>query len=91
MVGGLEYHASARSTEIEYFSSGLPQPVLYDPGNPPRNIVVNNLPGNIRLGEGDEFASPSPLRGALTMLLPTVAAAVNVVCGYYVLVARALG
>ena len=82
-ANGREYLASAQSHEPEKFDDGQPKAVLFDPRNPARNVVVNDLPGRIGLTPEGGIKPPAALQTMGTLLPPVIVLAINAACAYH--------
>ncbi len=69
---GEEYEATAKSLEEVRLSDDLLEPLLSDPRNPKRSILLDSFPGKIRYDEMKQVFTANPLRIVLPLFFMIV-------------------
>ena len=74
---GRPFQISESSWRPERLEDDRAERVLYDPANPARAVLFDNLPGRPRLDERGSFQAPSGRRALLALALPLLTVAVH--------------
>jgi hypothetical protein len=69
---GTAHRAIAKSHDTRRLEDEEAEQVLYDPRNPARNCVVDDLPAGITIGEDGRYTAPKPVLAALVLVPPAL-------------------
>jgi hypothetical protein len=69
---GTTHRAVAKSHDTRRLEDEEAEQILYDPRNPARSCVVDDLPAGITIGEDGAYTQPSPGMAALALLPPAI-------------------
>lgn len=85
---GKTYQATARTHRVQRMDSEPRKRLLYDPLDPSRTVLFDNLPGSPGISELGDIQARSTTRPLLVLLLPILAIVVNVAYSYIANLAR---
>lgn len=73
---GIERTANARTHMTEMLEDAE-EPLLYDPANPDKAVLLDDLPGEPRIDDNGHFFSAHPKSALLSLIAPTVSIIVH--------------
>jgi len=79
------YEAKARTHETERLTDPQGEFLLYDPLDPPSAVLLDNIPGRVRIDDVGALETEKPHRAIASLLLPAVVLAANMVIALFVL------
>lgn len=66
-----EFHnAVSKTSLVERFENPTAEPLVYDPKNPERAVMLDNLPGAPHINEAGEIVVKSPWRAIALLIIP---------------------
>jgi hypothetical protein len=69
---GEEWEATAESHEVDDLTDEAQEPLLYDPEDPSRAVLLDDLPGSARFDSAGRLLSASPVRVVRALLFPAL-------------------